>query len=243
MSRCLLIPEGLEKLAPGRGAPATTTRGLVSPQYPTPEWVAEGADVHADCRPFLHTAAPGADPLEFPSGGARRDRSSTPRLPSVIPAGIQNLRLSHSPILKGMRPRSISPIPGIRSGYREIFHRRTEETENTEATKPSPHKASKTTPHFSVTSVSLCASVVNQTPLPQKPRSPTATCQSHLIPCQSHLIFCQSHLISCQSHLISCQSQLISCQSHLISCQSQLISCQSQLFSCHEPVTYCMWQH
>jgi len=63
--------------APGRGAIATTTRGLASQLYSTPEWVAEGADVRGDYWPFLH-ALRGADALEFQSGGGRPYRSSTP---------------------------------------------------------------------------------------------------------------------------------------------------------------------
>lgn len=48
LSRVFLIPKGPWKLAPGRGAIATTTRGMESRLYSTPERVAEAADIRGD---------------------------------------------------------------------------------------------------------------------------------------------------------------------------------------------------
>lgn len=87
MSACFLILEGSAKLAPGRVAIATTTRGLASQMYSTPEWVAEDADVRDDtdrsCTPS------GVRMFWISNRGCSSLSLLDPRLMSVIPTGIK----------------------------------------------------------------------------------------------------------------------------------------------------------
>lgn len=89
LSDCFSIPEGSAKLAPGRDAIATTSPGLASQKYSTPEWVAEGADVRGDadrsCTPS------GVRMFWISNRGGRLPQGGIldPRLMSVIPTGIK----------------------------------------------------------------------------------------------------------------------------------------------------------